>query len=65
MFLTINDRFKICAIFVALSMHRLCAAEVFTAVSDLEELLNIETILISEMEAFVSAQERNLNDLRR
>lgn len=63
--MSINERPKICAIFVALSMHRLCETEIFTAVSDLEELWNIEAILISNLEAFVLAQEHKLHDLRR
>lgn len=40
-------------------------AEVYTALSDMEELLETETVLINNLEAYVSAQENKLNYLRR
>lgn len=61
-----NRRFQLAfVIFVALSTHRLCKAEVFTALSDMEELLETEAMLINNLEAYVAAQEHKLNYLRR
>lgn len=61
-----NRQFQIAfVIFVALSTQRLCKAEVFTALSDMEELLETEAVLISNLEAYVASQEHKLIYLRR
>lgn len=54
-------------IFAATStlLHRLCSAEVFTALSDMEELLETEAVLINNLEAYVATQDQKLNYLRR
>lgn len=56
--------FIICAAISTL-LHRLCSAEVFTALSDMEELLETEAVLINNLESYVAAQEQKLNYLRR
>lgn len=61
-----NRQFQIAfVILVAFSTHRLCKAEVFTALSDMEELLETEAVLITNLEAYVATQENKLNYLRR
>lgn len=52
-------------IFIAIATHRLCTAEVFTAMSDMEELLETEAVLINNLEAYVAAHEAKLNYLKR
>lgn len=42
-----------------------CAAELFTALVELEELLETEAVLITNLEAYVEAQEEKLSYLRR
>lgn len=44
---------------------RFCAAEVFTALTEMEDLLDTEAVLINNLEAYVEAQEKKLNFLRR
>lgn len=56
--------FIMCAAISTL-LHRLCSAEVFTALSEMEELLETEVVLINNLEAYVAAQEHKLNYLRR
>lgn len=51
-------------IFMAIATHRLCTAEVFTAMSDMEELLETEAVLITNLEAYVAAHEAKLNYLK-
>lgn len=61
-----NRRIQIAfVLFVALSMQQLCQAEVFTALAEMEELLETEAVLINNLEAYVAAQENKLNYLRR
>lgn len=51
--------------FIICAAYRLCSAEVFTALSEMEELLETEVVLINNLEAYVAAQEHKLNYLRR
>lgn len=49
----------------AIATLRLCAAELFTAITEMEDLLDTEAVLINNLEAYVEAQEKKLNFLRR
>lgn len=61
-----NRRIQIALlIFVAIATHRLCTAEVFTAMAEMEELLETEAVLINNLEAYVEAHEYKLNYLKR
>lgn len=42
-----------------------CTAEVFTALAEMEELLDTEAVLIANLISYVDAQEEKLNYLRR
>lgn len=42
-----------------------CLAELFTALTDMEELLDTETVLINNLESYVEEQEHQLSYLRR
>lgn len=42
-----------------------CTAELFTALSDMEDLVETEGVLINNLEAYVEAQEKKLSFLRR
>lgn len=42
-----------------------CVAELFTALVELEELLETEAVLITNLEAYVEAQDDKLSYLRR
>lgn len=44
--------------------HR-CSGEVYTALVEMEELLETEAVLIGNLEAYIDAQEEKLNYLRR
>lgn len=46
-------------------ISRPCLAELFTAVTDMEGMLDTETVLINNLESYVEAQEEQLNYLRR
>lgn len=52
-------------VFIAIATQRFCTAEVFTAMSDMEELLETEAVLINNLEAYVAAHETKLNYLKR
>lgn len=61
-----NRRFQVAFVtFVALSTIQFCMAELFTALTEMEELLETEAVLINNLEAYVAAQENKLNYLRR
>lgn len=42
----------------------LCRAELYTALAEMEELLDTETVLIVNLEAYISAHEQRLQFLR-
>lgn len=50
---------------ISIATIRFCAAEVFTAITEMEDLLDTEAVLINNLEAYVEAQEKKLNFLRR
>lgn len=59
-----NGGFKlIISIFVVLI--GLSTAEVFTALTDMEELFETEAVLINNLELYIQAQEQKLDYLRR
>lgn len=61
-----NQRFQIVFVtLVTLSSIQFCTSELFTALSDMEELLETEAVLINNLEAYVAAQENKLFYLRR
>lgn len=65
--LSISGQFQVWfVICVAVSMllHRLCSAEVFTALSEMEELLESEAVLINNLEAYVAEEEQKLNYIK-
>lgn len=43
----------------------LCHGEVFTALAEMEELLETEAVLIGNLEAYIEAQDEKLSYLRR
>lgn len=46
-------------------MFSICTAEVFTALAEMEELLDTEAVLIANLISYVDAQEEKLSYLRR
>lgn len=46
-------------------MFSTCTAEVFTALAEMEELLDTEAVLIANLISYVDAQEEKLSYLRR
>lgn len=50
---------------VMLFLIQWCYAEVYTALADMEDLLETEAVLIGNLEAYIDAQEEKLNYLRR
>lgn len=49
----------------ALCLLQTCFAELFTAMSDMEELFETEGVLINNLELYVEAQEQKLSYLHR
>lgn len=62
-----NKRIQIVFItfIIAITTIQLCTAELFTALTELEDLLDTEAVLINNLEAYVDAQEKKLIFLRR
>ncbi len=52
----------VCAILI---IPRQTSGEVFTALAEMEELLETEAYLISNLEAYIATQEQKLNFLKR
>lgn len=50
---------------VGLIITRQINGEVFTALAEMEELLETEAYLISNLEAYIATQEQKLNFLKR
>lgn len=46
-------------------LFHLCTGEVYTALAEMEELLETEAVLIGNLEAYIDAQEEKLSYLRR
>lgn len=60
------SRFKLLGgILSILLMLGTCTAEVYTALAEMEELLDTEAVLIANLVSYVDAQEEKLNYLRR
>lgn len=63
---TVGQSYKnILIVFTAICMFTQCIAELFTAVTDMEEMLDTETVLIDNLETYVRLQEHQLSFLRR
>lgn len=60
----INSRLLGGILSIALVLNT-CTAEVFTALAEMEELLDTEAVLIANLISYVDAQEDKLNYLRR
>lgn len=61
-----NGKFPL--IYVTLTVLLVCrlsTAEVFTALTEMEELFETEAVLINNLESYIDAQEQKLNYLRR
>lgn len=59
-----NVRFNL-IISILAGLISLSAAEVFTALTDMEELFETEAVLINNLELYIRAQEQKLDYLRR
>lgn len=59
-----NGRFKLIISILAVLIS-LSTAEVFTALTDMEELFETEAVLINNLELYIQAQEQKLDYLRR
>lgn len=59
-----NARFKLIISILAVLIS-LGTAEVFTALTDMEELFETEAVLINNLELYIQAQEQKLDYLRR
>lgn len=65
MFIT-SSRLRLLGGILSISlMINMCTAELFTALAEMEELLDTEAVLISNLISYVDAQEEKLNYLRR
>lgn len=60
-----NDRRNFVIGFLVICTLQLASAELFTAIAEMEELLDTEAALISNLEAYIEAQEEKLSYLRR
>lgn len=54
----------IVAVFSLAYLH-FVTAEMFTALAEMEELLDTETVLVANLEAYISAHEEKLKFLKR
>lgn len=59
-----NGRFKLIISILAVLIS-LSTAEVFTALTDMEELFETEAVLINNLELYIQAQEQKMDYLRR
>lgn len=50
---------------LVLFLINFCTAEVFTALAEMEELLETEAVLIGNLQSYIDAQEEKLDYLRR
>lgn len=61
-----KDKKYLCLIgIVTLFAIPLCTAELFTALADMEELLETEAVLIGNLQSYITVQEDKLNYLRK
>ena len=51
--------------FTLMFLVNLANSEMFTALAEMEELLETEAVLISNLESYITAQEEKLDFLRR
>lgn len=56
---------KICMLILLLSIFRSSNCELYTALADLEELLETESVLINTLEQYIHVQQQKLNVLRK
>lgn len=59
-----NGRFKLIISILAVLIS-LSTAEVFTALTDMEELFETEAVLINNLELYIQAQDQKMDYLRR
>lgn len=52
-------------LFLLLFLSKSTTSELYTALADLEELLQTESVLISNLQSYIIAQEQKLELLRR
>lgn len=52
-------------VFMVFALIHLDAGELYTALADLEELLETEAVLINTLEQYIHAQEQKLDLLRK
>lgn len=57
--------FSICTLFLVIAFTKHATSELYTALADLEELLQTESVLISNLQSYIDAQEQKLELLRR
>lgn len=57
--------FILSTVCLGLLFSRQISGEVFTALAEMEELLETEAYLISNLEAYIATQEQKLNFLKR
>lgn len=60
------SRATLCLVaFLTISIVNDCNGELYTALADMEELLETEAVLIDTLDGFIHAQEQRLATLRR
>lgn len=53
-------------LFIAIATHRIVTAEdVYTSLSDMENLIDVEAMLIDDLKAYVAADEKKLDNVKR
>lgn len=62
--LTMHHRSTVAVVWLLVAALHLCRAELYTALAEMEELLDTETVLIAFLEAHISAHEQRLQFLR-
>lgn len=66
MLVTSNRRIRFSVlIFIGIAMCQFCTADVFTSMSEMEELMDSHAVLINNLEAYVAAHENKLINLKR
>lgn len=55
----------VAAILIAMTTFSGCVAELYTALADMEELLETEAVLIDTLNGYIKAQEERLATLRK
>lgn len=52
-------------VLIFIASRQFCSAEVFTSISEMEELLESHGVIINNLEAYVAAHESNLDYIKR